>query len=287
MTFSPDQLRNIVNSISAHIAVIDDTGRILETNAAWKHFSRQNGLPESADFRQMNYFKVCRAAGGQEAADARAVEKGILSVMAGKTDEFVYDYPCHSPDQKRWFYMRAVLMADSRTPQVIISHEDITALKLAQESLRKSQALLEDQNRSLEEANVALKVLLRQRDIDRKELENRFLTNIKTLVLPYIEKLKNESLSERNKTLIRIVDDHIKDIASSLMTDMASAGVMLTPQEIQVAALVKDGKSSAEICDILFVSEATVNFHRRNLRTKLGLKNRRINLRSHLLSMSS
>jgi DNA-binding CsgD family transcriptional regulator len=147
-------------------------------------------------------------------------------------------------------------------------------------------AILEDRNQSLEEANIALKVLIRQREADQAEMEKKFLTNIKNFVLPYLEKLKNASLKEKDRTLVNIVNDHLNDIISPLMLKLANANVMLTPQEMQVAALVKDGKTSAEIADILFVSEATVSFHRRNLRIKLGLKNQQTNLRSFLLSMA-
>lgn len=287
VVFSQNQLRSIFNSLSAHIAIIDETGSIMETNAAWQTFSQKNGLTDQVDFRQMNYLNVCRAADGDDAGDARAVEKGLLSVLNKQVDEFAYDYPCHSPEGKRWFYMRAVLMADTHPPCVIVSHEDITDLKLAQEALKQNQVLLEDKNQGLKEANIALKVLIDQRDADRKELENRFLTNIKTLVLPYVEKLQRSSLSEKDKVLLGIIDDHIHDIITPLMTRLSNAGAMLTPQELQVAALVKDGKSSAEIADILYISETTVNFHRRNLRKKLGLNKKRINLRTHLLSMSS
>ena len=71
-----------------------------------------------------------------------------------------------------------------------------------------------------------------------------------------------------------------------MIQKLSHAGILLTPQEIQVAALVKDGKTTAEIADIMFISEATVSFHRKNLRSKLGLKNKQANLRSYLMTMS-
>jgi len=182
--------------------------------------------------------------------------------------------------------MRVVLIAENGPPRVIISHEDITQLKLAQEALRENQDILEDKNQSLEESNIALKVLIRHRESDKAEMEKKFLTNVKTFVLPYIQKLKQGQLSEKDRTLVGIVDDHLNDIISPLMQALSNASVMLTPQEMQVSVLVKDGKTTSEIADILFVSEATISFHRKNLRDKLGLKNRQTNLRSFLLSMS-
>jgi DNA-binding CsgD family transcriptional regulator len=131
-----------------------------------------------------------------------------------------------------------------------------------------------------------MKVLLKQREEDKLDLEKKVLNNVKDLVLPYVEKLKNPRLKARDRTLVDIIDSHLQDIISPLLQRFANAQILLTPQEMQVASLVKDGKTSKEIADILNVSETTVNFHRKNLRVKFGLTNQRTNLRSYLLSLS-
>ena len=287
MAFSDNLIRKIFNSVSAHIAVIDETGAILEINDAWKRFSVENGLPESFDFRTINYLGICDAAAGHSGGDdAGAVSDGIRKVISREIDEFLHDYPCHSPNGPRWFYMRAVLVDGETPPRIIISHEDITGLKLAQEALKEHREQLEDKNQSLEELNTALKVLLQQREADKAEMEKTFLSNVKNLIRPYIGRLKESRLSEKDKTLVRIIEDHLDDIVSPLMRNIHNADIMLTPQEMQVAALVKDGRTTAQIADILFISETTVSFHRKNLRAKFGLTNRQANLRSFLLSMA-
>ena len=129
-----------------------------------------------------------------------------------------------------------------------------------------------------------MKVLLRQRENDKSELEQRFLANIKSLVLPYVQKLKNARLKPKEKTMVEIIETHLNDIVSPLLQQFSNANIILTPQEMQVASLVKDGKTSKEIADILNITEATVNFHRKNLRIKFGLKNKQTNLRSYLMS---
>lgn len=278
-TLSHPIIRTIFNSLSAHIAIIDENGDILETNSAWKKFSEENGGSQEIGPIVQNYLHVCEVSSKQGDPDAKAVEMGIRDVIAQKTDEFLYDYPCHSPEGQRWFYMRAVLMADENPVKVIISHEDITQLKLIEEELK-------EKNVSLEEANIALKVLIRQRETDKSDMETKFLSNLKTTVLPYIQKLKEADLKSREKTLVTILDDHLKDIISPLMQNLSNANVMLTPQEIQVASLVKDGRTTSDIADVLFVSEATVSFHRKNIREKLGIKNKGTNLRSFLMAMS-
>jgi len=286
ISFSDKLIRTIFDSLSAHIAIIDKHGVILETNRAWKLFSMANGLPDDMDFNQMNYLHVCEAATTEGAEDACKVAAGIRQVIDGKFHEFRYDYPCHSPEGRRWFYMRVVPLADEGDLRLIISHEDITELKLTQESLKAHQTILEDKNQSLEEVNIALKVLIRQRETDKSDMENKILTNVKSFVLPYVKRLRESRLSEKDRTLVRILDDQINDIISPLIQRLSNAHILLTPQEMQVATLVKDGRTTSEIAQVLFVSEATVSFHRKNLRSKLGLKKKQTNLRSFLLSMS-
>lgn len=286
LNFSEELARAVINSLSAHIAILDQSGVILETNRAWNTYSYKNGLPEDFDYRGINYLGVCDAATGEDASDAHNIAEGIRKVIQGHTQEFLFDYPCHSKDSRHWYYMRAIRMSDAKPVRVIISHEDITALKLVEEALRESREELKEQKQSLEEANIALKVLIKHRENDKLELEKNVLTNVKELVLPYVEKLKEVPLKPRNKTLVEIIENHLKDIISPLLQKFSNAQIILTPQEIKVVALIKDGKSSKEIADILAISETTVNFHRKNLRKKFGLKNRQMNLRSYLMSMT-
>ena len=286
LNFSEELARAVIDSLSAHIAILDENGVILENNRAWKDYSVKNGMPKDFDYRGINYLEVCNAATGEDASDAHDIAEGIRKVIQGHTQEFLFDYPCHSLDSKHWYYMRAIRMPDTKPVRVVISHEDITALKLVEEALRESREELKEQKQSLEEANIALKVLIKHRENDKLELEKNVLTNVKELVLPYVEKLKEVPLKPRNKTLVEIIENHLKDIISPLLQKFSNAQIILTPQEIKVVALIKDGKSSKEIADILAISETTVNFHRKNMRKKFGLKNRQINLRSYLMSMT-
>jgi DNA-binding CsgD family transcriptional regulator len=286
LSYSDELARTVLNSLSAHIAILDENGVILETNKAWQIYAVKSGLRETYDHRGVNYLEICDATTGSEAADAGKVAQGIRAVIRGDLEEFLFDYPCHSEDGPHWYYMRTIRMAGPGPIRVVVSHEEITALKLTEEALKKSQEELFDQKQSLEETNIALKVLLKQREQDKLELEKKVLTNVKDLVLPYVEKLKNSRLKPKDKTLVEIVETHLNDVISPLLQSFANAKILLTPQEMQVAGLVKDGKTSKEIADILNISETTVNFHRKNLRVKFGLTNQRTNLRSYLLSIS-
>ena len=282
-----DPLANIIlDALSAHIAILDKNGIILKTNQAWQNFANANRLQIISDASPINYLSICDLAKGESSEEAKIVAEGIRAVINGEEKEFLLDYPCHSPSEKRWFYMRVTRIPGRGPMRAVVSHENITALKLAEEALKIQEQDLEAQRTNLEEANTALKVLLKQREQDRVELENKILKNIRELILPYVAKLKEKNLKTGEKTLIDIIDSNLNDIVSPLLQRLVNAKIILTPQEIQVAALVKAGKSSKEIADILNVSTTTIGFHRKNLRKKLGLDHSRKNLRAYLLSMA-
>jgi DNA-binding CsgD family transcriptional regulator len=278
--------RAILNSLSAHIAILDENGVILETNQAWEVFGRSNGVAEEGRFIGTNYLAVCDAAGGPDAVDGRKAAKGIRAVIGGHTDQFLHDYPCHSPLGRHWYYLRAIRMSGEGPVRVVVSHEDITALMLSEEALRESQEALKVQTQQLEEVNIALRVLLNQREKDKAELEQKVLHNVKNLVLPYVEKLRRVNLKPETRQLVDFIGSHLNEIISPFVQRLSTASMLLTPQEIQVAALIKDGKSSKEIAGVLKVSETTIHFHRKNLRRKFGLDKKQANLRAFLMSLA-
>jgi len=161
---------------------------------------------------------------------------------------------------------------------------EVEEKKRAEETLLKREVELEAQSQHLEEVNTALKVLLKQREDDKKELGESVLSNVKELISPYIERLKKSRLGTSQATLVNILESNLSNIISPFISKVSSKYFNFTPMEIRVANLVKDGKTNKEIADLLFLSKNTILFHRYNIRSKLGLKNKKINLRSHLLS---
>jgi DNA-binding CsgD family transcriptional regulator len=247
----------------------------------------ENGLTSSPDTVGLNYLGICDAAEGEpaEVAKAHEVAAGIRAVIAGELDEFLTDYESHSPAEKRWFYMRVTRLAGQEPLRVVVSHENVTPLKLAEEALKEREQELELQRQKLEETNTALRVLLKAREEDKRDLEDKVLANVKELVNPYIEKLNNSGLDARQKAYLEIVESNLNDIISPFLHQLSSKYLSLTPREIQVAGLVREGKTTKEIAEILSISTNAVDFHRKNVREKLGLKNRSANLRTHLLSL--
>jgi PAS domain S-box-containing protein len=164
--------------------------------------------------------------------------------------------------------------------------KEIDERKEAEKALLRKERELELKSLNLEEANTALKVLLRQGEKDKTELENKVLTNIKELVMPGIEKLRSCRLDDKQKAYVNILESNLDDIISPFLQKLSSKYMDFTPTEIQVANLVREGKPTKEISELLNISERGIEFHRNNIRMKLGLKNRKTNLRTYLLSLT-
>ena len=138
-------------------------------------------------------------------------------------------------------------------------------------------------SKTLEEVNSALRVLLKQREEDRKELEVQFVSNIRTMILPYIRKIKKEQLIPRYAAYLDLVETNLAEILSPLLNMVKQFG--FTPKETEVVSFIRQGKSTKDIARIMGVAPSAVNSHRDNIRKKLGLNNKKANLRTHLLSL--
>ncbi|MBN2468047.1 MAG: PAS domain S-box protein [Deltaproteobacteria bacterium] len=161
---------------------------------------------------------------------------------------------------------------------------DITKRKQAEQALKEREKELELKSGNLEEANAALRFLLKKREEDKKELETDVLSNMKELVLPYMEKLKKSGLDAKQMSYADVLISNLHDITSSFSHHISSKFMNLTHMEIQIANLINQGKTSKEIADIFNLSVRTIESHRRNMRRKTGIQNKPTNLRTHLLS---
>lgn len=156
-----------------------------------------------------------------------------------------------------------------------------STIKLLQEAEKK----LRIHARELEESNTTLKVLLKQRERDQKEFEKNILSNLKHLVMPYMEKLKKNREMSDELVYLNIIESNLKEIVSPFSAKLSFQHMDFTPREIMIANLIKDGKQDKEIIEILNISLDTVKAHRKNIRKKLGINNTNINLRTRLLSL--
>jgi signal transduction histidine kinase len=129
--------RAVLESLAAHVCVIDPNGVIIATNRAWDDFARANGVPQQSDRRPFigsNYLDAC----GRD-AQSDAVAAGIRDVIAGRAPEFTLEYPCHSPTEKRWFLLQvSPLTLEGRgIGGAVISHVNITQRTEHEEAIRR------------------------------------------------------------------------------------------------------------------------------------------------------
>lgn len=172
------------------------------------------------------------------------------------------------------------------TNKSVASLLDITDLKRAEKKTKKREQELHIKSRNLEEVNTALNVLLKRREEDKNELGEKVFLNVRELAMPYIEKLKKSNINDHQLMYLTILEKSLNDIISPFMHNIKMKYSKLTPTEIQVATLIKEGKTSKEIATLVNLSTRAVDFHRGNIRRKLGLVNQKVNLQSFLLSHS-
>jgi len=146
---------------------------------------------------------------------------------------------------------------------------------------------LECLEKEVEEAEIAFKYLLKLRETDKLQMEKDMVNNIKLLLEPYLEKLKKNGLSTRQQKYVEIIETNLQEIISSFHRHLSIDFINLSPMEIQIANLVRIGKTTKEIADLLALSEKTIATHRNNVRCKLGIKNKKIPLRTYLLSLDT
>jgi len=164
--------------------------------------------------------------------------------------------------------------------------KEIEERKQTEKALKKREKELKRKTLNLREVNTALKVLLEQRETDKTELEERVLLNVNELILPYLEKLKSKRLGEKEAAYVDIIYSNLNDIVSPLIRSLSAKLIKLSPTEIQVINLIKQGKTTKEIAETMNLAKSTIDFHRNNIRGKFGIKNKKINLTSYLSTLS-
>jgi PAS domain S-box-containing protein len=283
-------LGDVINFLPDATFVIDSDGKVIAWNRAIEDMT---GVPASEMIGKGNY---------EHAIPFYGERRPILIDLALKPDkryegtyvstergETVLIGEAYMPALKGgdvYLHGTASVLRDSAGNIIgaIESIRDITERRRIEEALRRREEDLEVKSRNLEEVNTALRVLLKHREEDKSELEEKILSNVKKLVVPYVEKLRKSRLSDEQASYVEILDDHLQDILSPFLRNLGTRHLNLTPKEIQVASLIREGKTSKEIADVIGVSARAVDFHRDNIRIKLGIKNKKANLRSYLLS---
>jgi PAS domain S-box-containing protein len=181
-------------------------------------------------------------------------------------------------------------LVQERTAELMIKNKQLEAeieeRKGYEERLQNKRQDLELKSSQLAQLNSALQVLLKQREEDKRELEDKVLLNIKKLVLPHVENLQKSKLDRKTLSNLNIIEANLNNILSPFTQKLSAKFLGFTHKEIQIANMVKEGKDTKEIANFLHVSVSAVKLHRYHIRRKLGLIAQKVNLRSYLSSLS-
>jgi len=161
---------------------------------------------------------------------------------------------------------------------------DITEKKLLIHSLRNHEQELDEKTVFLEKVNQALKASLDHREIEIRSVEENLISKIKQFIFPYLSELGRCKIDSDAKAYLKIVETNLSDLVSKYSRTIFSKYTDFTPTEIRIADLIREGHDTKEIARLMGVSPSSVQWHRKNIRAKLGLVNKSTNLYSHLNS---
>ena len=272
-------LRQIIDTSPNSIFIKDREGRYLLVS---KHMARSHGMtPEELIGKSdrdvaRNWLEDRRFAEHRESELAVIDQKRPLYIPES---EFVFANGSH-----RWFQTTKLPFSFDGDPDcILVISVDITERKLAEEQLRLANESLREERTALEEKNVTLKTLLEHLQETRDEYRKKICEDIRRTILPAVEKLRQKTPKSRElskvETGLRAITDETGDCKNG---DIAT----LSPREIEICRLIKKGKTSKEIADILSISLQTVHKHRSSIRKKLLLENTSVNLTSYLQSIT-
>ncbi len=214
----------------------------------------------------------------------RRREMGKQVIQSGK--------PLHVQDERDGMWNKAsihpLFNENGKISHLVIFTHEITEFKRMERELTESRNELEKKifkrTAELEEVNTALRVLVKSRNADAREMEDRIVFNVNELILPNLEELRNTEINKSQRYLIDIMGKNLEEITSQFIHGIEGRYLKLTPAEMKVANLVKQGKTNKQIAELYKLSPRTVESHRENIRKKTGIKNKKVNLRSYLVS---
>jgi len=280
---SEEHLRSLMESATGftiyRLVYDPDSPRSLRVIFVSPSFEDIIGLPESMKFE--TWFESVHP------DDVDRIAKANQQAFKTRRFDEVYRTYNHKKGEWRWIHAIATggTRADGWNRYVNGLMIDITDKQNAHEKLKANENELKNKTKELKEMNAALNVLLKKREQDKIAFEDSIAANIEQLVLPFLAKIRKHNLESEKLALLDIIESNLNEITATFSYQLSSKHIGLTPTEIEVADLVRQGQKTKQIAQILCLSHKTVESHRENIRKKMGIKNKKINLRSFLMSV--
>jgi len=229
----------ILNALPAHIALLDSDGLILTVNEAWRRFASANVL-QSADFCiGQNYLDICEGATGECSDESAVVAQGIRNVLNGARDMYSLEYPCHSPDEMRWFRLMVTPMTDHPGSGAVVMHVNVTERRQAEEAILRLNSELEDRayqrTQQLEAANRELEAFSYSVSHDLRSPLNT-INGFGQLLL----KSDGDQLSEKGRHYlkrIRVASTNMGELIDGLLSLAKISRVNLSRGEVNLTAM--------------------------------------------------
>jgi len=284
-----ENLIEIFNCLPDATFAIDIQGRVV----AWNHgMEVLTGVPGDAVIGKGNH---------EYALPFYGVRKLMLIDLVFKSDaeiekKYRYIYRTDSvvigeteaaklKGQNVYLWGKAAAIRDHTGEVVgaIESIRNITLIKQTEEALRRSEQQLKEQKTALEQKNIDLKDILGQVEEEKKRIQEDVTSNVDNVLVPIIKKMQ---LKGDSKKYVRVLQENLEDLVSSFGRRITEKKYRLTPREIEISTMIRNGMTGKEISKLLNLSFQTVEMHRKNIRRKLGLANKKVNLVSYLKDFS-
>lgn len=284
---SEQLLSDIIEFLPDATFAIDIQGRVIAWNKA---VEAMTGIPKEDILKKDNYEHALAFYGKRRLTlidlvlnPNRKAEEKYYNLIRDNGGVMIAESWTYLNGKDVCLWVNASLLHDNKgnITGAVETLRDITDRKNMELAIEKKETELEANARELEDLKSALRVLIKQRENDRKELEKNIVSNIKFSVLPNIERLKFNMKDERNRQYLNALESSLDGIASPFARVLTMKYSNLTNREIDIANLMIEAKSSKEIADFLNISTSAVNTHRYRLRKKLGI-NKRQNPRAFL-----
>jgi len=264
------QFSSTIDSMNDAIHIIDRDLKIILFNKRFKEWNQKLGLKTGVLGK--NIFKLFPFLPNRIKKEYRKVFSKKIPIITLENNEI---------GGKKYIVetQKIPIFEKNRVSQVLTIVRDITRYKIAEKSLKDSALKLREQKMALERKNLALKEIIEQIEIEKNKIKDDIKTNVEELLLPILKKLKIKGVSRKYVTLLY---HNLQQLTESFGRKITEKHLRLTPREIEICNMIKDGLTSKEVSSLLNLSYQTIEKHRKNIRKKLAISNKAINLTSFL-----
>jgi PAS domain S-box-containing protein len=274
---SEKKFRDLFETASDAIFIMDFEGKLISANAAtYKMYRYKRSEVESINIKNL-----------VEPSFLPVISDKIKGILNGDVNTGSFELLTYTKQKNPvWIELTInIIKEKGRSTAMQGIARDITYRKETDDIIRKREKELKEKSESLQESNAALRGIIKTIEDEKKSFQEEILISLKKLISPYIDKLKNSKPDNNQSALLNVIERNLEEIALPYAQSLKSEYYNLSRQELQVALLVKEGKQSKEISEIMGLSTKTVEGYRNTIRKKLGLNKREDSLKSYLIDI--